>query len=166
MLFCLLTVQCSKEEIVEIPVKVCQDSSGVIIDCPEKDWLTRFKLLSCDKPDTRTSWTRELDGFVLYHTDGLRQMALSGSVSQMNKEYCDAGILGESIPSGLGDDIEGVGYASKITLNGWVIAMYHPTSLHPDNWIMYRQDDGYWERWDLGHNELVGGIHLVTKKGD
>ncbi len=181
MLLSFGTVSCTKEEIVEIQVKVCQDSSGVIIDCPEKDWLTQFKLLRCDKPDTRTSWTRELDGFLLYHTDGLRQMALSGSIDKLDKEYCDAGLRGKRIPSGLGDDPHGQGYASVLELNGWLIAMYHFGNNDlwgQDHWIMYRIDDGYWERWDLGVRKeratsSVGnpgederGIHLVFKKGD
>ena len=82
-------------------------------------------------------------------------MALSGSVSKLNKEYCDHGKRGGAIPRNLGDDIQNVGYASVLNLNDWLIAMYHPTSRYPDNWIMYRLDDGYWERWDLSDLEIV-----------
>ena len=121
----------------------------------EKDWLIQFKLLECEKPSTRSNTTWDLDGFLLYHTSGLRTMALRGSVGSLNDEYCEHGIEGGTIPSGLGDDIEGVGYASRLELNGWLIAMYHPTSVYPDNWIMYRIDDGYWERWDLSDLALV-----------
>ena len=115
----------------------------------EKNWLTQFKLLQCDRPNTISSWTSDLDGFTLYHTRGLRDMALSGSVGRLDDEYCNAGLRNKRIPSGLGDDFERVGYASVLELNGYLIAMYHPTQLHPDNWIQYRIDDGSWERWDL-----------------
>ncbi len=180
MLFCLLTVQCSKEEIVREEVNVCKDADGVFIDCPtpleslaNKDWLTRFKLLKCETPRTRSKWSRSLDGFTLYDTQGLKTMAESGGVSQLNKEYCDAGGRFERIPSGLGDDPYTQGYASVLELNGWLIAMYHPDYEYgADHWIMYRPTDGYWERWDLGTRRerldsetgdtgRESGIHIV-----
>ena len=151
-------MSCTKEE---TPVPAISP----LEELADKDWLQRFELLNCAEPDTRSDKTWDLDGFILYHTDGLRQMALSGSVSALNKEYCDAGTRGGIIPGGLGDDFEDVGYASVLELNGWLIAMYHPTELYPDNWIMYRKSDGYWERWDLGNNEInTDGPFVISTK--
>ena len=119
----------------------------------DKSWLARYKLLNCPTYDQITNTTWDLDGFTLYHTDGLRQMALSGTVDRLNEEYCNFGLFDYSIPSGMGDDFQEVGYSERLNLNGWLIAKYTSTELYPDNWILYRVSDGYWERWDLAENE-------------
>ncbi|MEK9613978.1 MAG: hypothetical protein VW080_08650 [Flavobacteriaceae bacterium] len=131
-----------------------QDNLGITSEEKEdKSWLARFKAINCPTYDQITNTTWILNGFVLYHTDGLKQMALSGSTLRLNEEYCNFGLFGGTIPSGLGDDFQEVGYGERLNLNGWLIAKYTSTETHPDNWIMYRISDGYWERWDLAENE-------------
>lgn len=154
VLFCLF-LACSKPT----------DDGGVTVTRPpEQLFGPRWASANCTEPDTISTWSRDLGAdFILYHTAGLRSMALSGSVSSLNQEYCGIGELGHLIPSNLGDDIEGVGYASVITFNNWRIAMYHPTQAYPDNWIMYNPVLNYWERYDLGHDEN-GPITLHSKR--
>ena len=119
----------------------------------DQSWLARYKLLDCPTYDQITNTTWDLNGFILFHTDGLRQMALSGTVERLNEEYCNFGLYDYNIPSGMGDDFQEVGYLERLNLNGWLIAKYTSTELYPDNWILYRVSDGYWERWDLAENE-------------
>ena len=90
---------------------------------------------------------------MLFHTDGLRQIALSGIVDHLNEEYCTFGLYDDNIPGGMSDDFQGVGYSESLNLNGWLIAKYTSTELYTDNWILYSISDSYWERWDLAENE-------------
>ena len=93
----------------------------------DTSWLARFKLLNCPTYDQITNTTWELNGFTLFHTDGLRQMALSGIVDRLNEEYCNFGLYDDNIPSGMGDDFQEVGYSERLNLNGWLIAKYTST---------------------------------------
>jgi hypothetical protein len=143
VLMVLNIMSCNNDDrIIEIKKKI-----------DNKSWLTRFELLDCPRYDQITNTTWNLDGFILFHTDGLRQMALSGSALRLNEEYCDFGLFGGNIPGGMGDDFENVGYGERLELNEWLIAKYTITEFYPDNWIMYRVSDGYWERWDLANSD-------------
>lgn len=127
-------------------------------------FAAQWTRLDCPSPlELLSPWEKDLGaGFTLYHTPGLHQMALTGSVVRLNEEYCGIGELGKVIPPNLGDDFESVGYAPVVTFNNWRIAMYHPTPAYPDNWILYNPILNYWERWDLGYDEK-SEIFLVAK---
>ena len=47
-------------------------------------WLACYKLLTCPTYDQITNTTWDLNGFILFHTDGLRLIALSGIVDRLN----------------------------------------------------------------------------------
>ena len=47
-------------------------------------WLACYKLLNCPTYDQISNTTWDLNGFILFHTDGLRQIALSGIVDRLN----------------------------------------------------------------------------------
>ncbi len=118
---------------------------------------------NCEMPATLSNWTFQLNSFTIYHTRELETMALRGAVGGLNSEYCDAGkpAAPGSIPPN-DSDIEMVSYAPILDIDGYYIAMYHPTSRYPDNWIMYNQRSNEWCRYDLGENEGPGqGIRLL-----
>ena len=93
----------------------------------------RYKLFNCPTYDQITNTTWDLNEFILFYTDGLRQMALSGIVGRLNEEYFNFGLYDNIIPSGIGDDFQEVGYSESLNLNGWFIAKYNSTELYPDN---------------------------------
>ena len=131
ILLVMLLMGCNKQELAPRPNSVIED-------------------LPCEL------WTYNLGNVIVSHTEAWETMALSGSVSGLLKEY-PGSKRGDRIPSGLGDNVTGLsheGYASVIEIDGWRIAMYHPNYRgYKDNWIQYRISDGYWERWDLGHDD-------------
>ena len=121
------------------------------------------------QPEVLSDWTFQLTTLTLYHTAGLERMALSGSHTLLQTEYCNIGISGVSIPTNnaLGDDTERAGYAPIRKYDGYTIAMYHPTSKYPDNWIIYHEPTGRWWRFDLGRggNRSSGSITEVSRGG-
>ena len=139
---CILSQICCEKDLITKTIDFKEDTS----------WLARYKLLNCPTYDQITNTTWDLNGFMLFHTDGLRQMALSGIVDRLNEEYCNFGLYDNNIPGGMGDFQE-VGYSESLNFNGWLIAKYTSTEPYPDNWIHYHISDGYWERWDLAENE-------------
>ena len=98
------------------------------------------------------------NGQMLTNTEGLRQMALSGSHSILKQEI--DGVNGGTISEGLCDDPEEDGYAPKRTYGNWVVAMYHPTTW-PDHFITYNINTRCWIRW-----ELNGGKPVIFRKSN
>ena len=47
-------------------------------------WLACYKLLNCKTYDQISNTTWDLNEFILFHTDGLNQIALSGIVDRLN----------------------------------------------------------------------------------
>ncbi len=160
LLSSLTTISCSKED---TPVG----------ETSTLDQATRDVLANCDIPRSDSPWSRNLgNGITLRDTGGLMDMALFGRHDLLAKEFCEAvGVKSGSIPSNLGDDPYGQGYAPIRIYGEWLIAMYHPSgpvANGHDHWIMYRPSDGYWERWDLGHRsqsieEEDGNPYLIDK---
>ena len=141
LLCSLLTVQCSKEE--EDLTRVFTNTNGTTATCE-----VELEILS--------DWTFDLnDTLTLLHTPGLETMALSGRVGPLNAEYCGYGELTGIIPRNLGDDIHNAGYASKITLGDYVIAMYHPLKGARDHFITYNKIDHSWIHWKLGNKPSI-----------
>lgn len=103
------------------------------------------------QPEVLSNWTFQLTTITLYHTAGLERMALTGNHDLLQQEYCNIGTPA-AIPgnNALGDDFEGVGYATIRKYDGYTIAMYHQTNRYPDNWIIYHEETGRWQRFDLG----------------
>ncbi len=102
-----------------------------------------------------SDWSFELGGgLTLLHTDGLESMALSGSHTLLNREFCNIGKSGR-IPTDLGDDIYDLGYAGQMIYGDYIVAMYHPTRAYPDHFITYNHKDGSWIHWKLGNSPKV-----------
>lgn len=157
LLIAILAVGCSKDEPLEtVPLS----ELGTFME--------KFEAAECIKPRTLSDMTWDLSKFTLYHTEGLERMALSGNTQLLGEEYCNVGMRDKGvIPELNSQDAIGnlphEGYASIISLNGWLIAMYHPVYKDlRDNWIMYNED-GTWERWDLGWEE--GTAPFLRKSG-
>ena len=134
----MLFLACSKDmpsPDIEIPVNKCVDDSP---SCGVSEWGEGFDLE---------------DGQFLTNTEGLRQMALTGSHFILKQELNSTS--GGNIPSGLCDDMEKDGYAGRRTYGNWVVAMYHPTT-YPDHFITYNANTGCWIRWELNNgNPLI-----------
>ena len=129
-----------------------------------KAWLAKgWRITDGGGPSARSDWTFPLTTITLHHTAGLERMALSGSHSLLQQEYGNIGTVA-TIPSGLGDDTENVGYAPIRKYDGYTIAMYHMTDNYPDNWIIYHEETGRWWRFDLGNGgtRSTGEITLVS----
>ena len=92
----------------------------------------------------------DVEGPIDTYTYAVWQMAVTGATGPLQDEI--GGERGGQIPGGLGDDPEGDGYASRLTVDGYIIAMYHPNT-YPDHFIVYHIDTGNYWRYDLGHNE-------------
>ena len=114
---CILSQICCKIDLITKNIDFTEDTS----------WLARYKLLNCPTYEQITNTTWYLNGFILFHTDGLRQMALSGIVDRLNEEYCNFGLYDDNIPGGMGDDFQEVGYSESLNLNGWLIAKHTST---------------------------------------
>ena len=104
----------------------------------------------------------DIAGPIDTYTHGLWNMAVTGSVAALKSETGGKSTSGQ-IPTGnqLGDDPEGAGYASQMLLDGYVYAMYHPTSGAPDHFIVYHINTGNWWRYDLGNNERRCTVMLI-----
>ena len=69
-------------------------------------WLASYKLLNCPNYYRIVNTTWDLNGFILFHTDGLRQMALSGIVDHLNEEYYNFGLYDVNISGGMCNDFQ------------------------------------------------------------
>ena len=92
----------------------------------------------------------DVEGPIDTYTYGLWNMAVNGNIGDLQGEI--GGSSGGRIPGGLGDDPEGDGYAQRLTVGGHIIAMYHPET-YVDHFIVFRESDSIYWRYDLGHNE-------------
>ena len=148
LLLAILTIGCSKDD-------MDLDTTPVAIGT----FIERLEDTKCVKPITTGDTTWDLSKFTLYHTEGLRVMAITGDTQLLSEEYCNVGMRDKGVIPELNStdtigNLPHEGYASIISLNGWLIAMYHPVHNNlRDNWIMYNERDGSWERWDLGDEE-------------
>ena len=142
--------------------------------------LLSMTLIQCEKdPDTTgldnnrqgvSFWEKEdcygspvdVEGPIDEYTAGLWTMAVTGNQSQLRRELRGAK-AGGSIPSGLGDDPENARYAARITVDGYIIAMYHPTSAAPDHFIVYQPGTRMWWRYDVGNSEKTCEVTLINQ---
>ncbi len=126
-----------------------------------KEPITEFRTITVEWDKTLCyGKTVDVEGPIEEYSDGLWTMAVTGSVTKLKREI--GGSSGGSIPSGLGDDTDGVGYASRLSVDGYIIAMYHPIPSAPDHFIVYHPDTGRWWRYDVGDNEGRCSVTLIN----
>ena len=106
----------------------------------------------------------KVEGPIEVYSHGVYTMARFGGVTPLMEEIGGKHVAGR-IPTGnqLGDDPEGAGYANQLEVDGYIIAMYHPTPTYPDNFIVYRPATQQWWRYDLGFDEEHCNVRLTQQ---
>ena len=109
--------------------------------------------------DTISGWTLALaidgsghDKIILRHTQALRTMARTGSITDLRKEI--GGKRNDILRTGHKSDINNIGFAPQLHVEHYIIAMYHPNN-YPDHFIVYNINTKDWTRYEEGGSPTV-----------